>query len=47
VDDDEQWMVTACLIGLAVCIMLHGAAIWRVRRDVEFLTVIAEKRIDV
>jgi hypothetical protein len=44
-DEREQWMITYCLLGLAACIMLHGIAIARIRRDVQFVTVLAEKRM--
>lgn len=43
--EQDEWMVLGCLAGLAVCILLHGLAIARIRRDLEFVTVIAEKRM--
>jgi len=46
-DEQEQWLVLGSILGLAVCVMLHGTAIARLNRDVEFVTVLAEKRIDV
>lgn len=43
-DREANWLVFS-ITGLAVCIMLHGIAIARLRRDVEFATVLAERRM--
>jgi hypothetical protein len=43
--DDEFWWVAGCVIGLSAIALLHAAALARLRRDVEFVTVLAEKRM--
>ena len=43
-DREANWLVGS-VVALAVCIMLHGLVIAKLRRDVEFAVVLAERRM--
>jgi len=46
-DADKMWLLAGLVAGLALCSIVDAIEIARLRADVDFLTVVAEKAIGV